>query len=186
MTTLFCWKDLAFERKRLSTTPIAPLPSLGLLFWGISLGWDTKQHSSAHPQHPELAHRNRYQTPPARNQHAQIPCRAFFHPSPDIYLHKTEKGNTESSTTHFCFGIAKSSSWRKFAMSLWNCITAVHTWIFSTGRCYKGSQPYGQLQRIQINIFSSLIVNFSFPKIVLASAQSVLVFSATLNYSRLK
>lgn len=116
------------------------------------------------PQHPELTHRNRYQTPPARNQHAQIPCRAFFHPSPDTYLHKTEKGNTESSTTHFCFGIAKSSSWRKFAMSLWSCITAIHTWIFSTGRCYKGSQPYGQLHRIQINIFSSLIVNFFFLK----------------------
>lgn len=120
MTTLFCWKDLAFERKSLSTTPIAPLPSLRMFFLRDKSGLGHKATQFCPPQHPELTHQNRYQTPPARNQHAQIPCRAFFHLSPHIYLHKTEKGNTESSKTHFCFGIAKSSSWRKVAMSLWN------------------------------------------------------------------
>lgn len=127
MTTLFCWKDPAFKRNSLlKHHGIMPLPNLRL-FWGPSLYRDKKPVSS--PLQTQHTWTNQSETvpKPSRQKTARIDTLwAFFSTSPShnfkspfIFTQNWERKYWKQQNTFF--GIANSSSWRQFAMLVWNC-----------------------------------------------------------------
>jgi len=167
MTALFCWLYLAFRRNILKT------PRHYTTTWSIAAFfegqvWTGVQSESGLPsKHSilELTNLKLYQPPQDRKQHAQMPWRAFFHPlpvssSPHLYLHKIEKGNTESSKTHFFFLAwpipVAGESLQCFCGTLFLKLT--HNWVFLQEHCCKGSSASENTNK---KIFCSLTIFFS-------------------------